>query len=120
MANMNLRSHVVMDTQTKRLKKRYDKLLEELKNTEEKYKEAQSKAERKVYDQIGDLVVEHYKIQTEDEIKEWFEQVKASVPVKIKETVSEEDMDLDNKESEKKETEDISGMTNNNYSSHNN
>lgn len=119
MTNMNLKNHVVMDTQTKRLKKRYDKLLEELKNTEEKYKEAQSKAERKVYDQIGDLVVGHYKIQTEDEIKEWFEQVKASVPVKIKETVNEEDMNLDNKDLEKKETEDTS-MTDNNYSGHNN
>lgn len=120
MANMNLKNHVVMDTQTKRLKKRYDKLLEELKNTEEKYKEAQSKAERKVYDQIGDLVVEHYKIQTEDEIKEWFEQVKSLVPVKIKEPVSEEDIDLYNKDSGKEETEDISSMTDNNYSDHNN
>lgn len=86
----------VRDNNTQKLYEQLQRLKENLKNKKVQYKEAQLKAAQRAYEQIGKLVVNHYKIQTPQEIKAWFDAVKEKVPVGLKEIPTEENKTSDN------------------------
>lgn len=96
-------NYEVRDNNTQKLYEQLQRLKENLKNKEAQYKEAQMKAAQKAYEQIGKLVVNHYKIQTNQEIKAWFDEVKEKVPVGSKETPTKENKTSDNELNKSKE-----------------